>query len=159
MPIAPIPATAEGLPINLNRRRFLAAAPAAAGALLPIPALAVTSPPETPQEELDRAVGALFAAMTRIHGEGVRIIRNGNSGICVMAPDRPELFNFTGAGLYEVQHEGGRPIWRMERAPEHDDPAGYGRAFWVTPQFRPKERSLKFDIALTGKFVRFIRAI
>lgn len=144
---------------SLSRRTFLTAAPASAAALLPLPALAVTPPAETPDEELERTLGALVAAMTRIHGEGVRIVRNGNVGICVMEPDRPELFNFTGAGLYELRLDGVRRFWRVERAAMHDDPAGYGRAFWVAPPYRLEERHLMFDIALTGKFVRFVRAI
>jgi hypothetical protein len=151
MPSLPTRATAEGVPINLSRRGFLACTPAAAGALLPVAALAATAPLITPEEELERAAGALMAAMSRAHDRPARLEREGARRLSVVVDDVPADFEFAGAGLYELTDDGARVRRWIERAAEYDQPDGYGRAFWVSPAHCLQNRSLQFDIALTGK--------
>ena len=118
---------------TLTRRTFLAAAPATAVSLRPASALACAEPVETPEAQLERAVEALFAAMTRIHGEGCWIQRNDNSMIAVMEPVRPRIVEFQGPGKYEVEIGKLKPIMWVERAPELDRPS-MGRCFRAIPQ-------------------------
>ena len=140
---------------TLTRRTFLSAAPASAVSLRSASALASAEPVETPEAQLERAVEALFAAMTRIHGEGCWIQRNGNSIIAVMEPVRPRIVEFQGPGKYEVEIGKTKPIMAITRAPDHDSPR-FGRCFYAVPQPADLKRRYYFEDELRKILIRKI---
>ena len=138
---------------TLTRRTFLAGVPATAVSLRPASALASAEPVETPEAQLERAVEALFAAMTRIHGEGCRIDRNGTSMVSITAPHRPASFEFQGPGKYEVEIGGLRAVMWIKRAPDQDNKR-FGRCFYAVPKPADLIRRYYFEDNLKAILVR-----
>lgn len=138
---------------TLTRRTFLASAPASVAGLLPASAIASTAPADTPEQELEDAIAALQAAMARIHGEVCRIERSGNSMISIMAPHRPDSFEFEGSGKYEVEIGGLRAVMWIKRAPDHDSKR-FGRCFYAVPKPADLIRRYYFEDDLKAVLIR-----
>lgn len=139
MPNTSIRAAAEGLP-KFTRRGAIGLI-----AAIVTPTVALTSevpsmreeapaPSLTPEEQLAAATAAMESAMIAIHGEGVRILRNGNHIISFLEPEKPRIVEWQGDGEYEVElTKKLQPIFRIGRFPAFDD-YNDGRCYRLEPR-------------------------
>lgn len=139
---------------TVSRRNFLTVlAGVSASACAPVPAPAhgaaqcgtssaspIPAPQLSDEQRLEAAVNELVAAMEAIHGQGVRIERDGSNFLNFTKP--PRSAEFQGAGFYEYDNgENLRSPWKaatpktawVEPAPRFDS-AREGRCFSLAVQ-------------------------
>jgi hypothetical protein len=129
----------------INRRNFLKQAPSVAAVVAAPPSLLAAEAPtpsiETPQQVIDRLVIELHLAMRQAHGACDLVRSEDSSMIAFCPPPRPRTVEFAGAGRYEVDDRGIRPIMFIERAPQYDHPRD-GRCFKAVPE--PSQLKTRF---------------
>jgi hypothetical protein len=107
----------------------------------------------TPEQEVDRLVLELHVAMRQVHGK-CRLIRCEDSAtITFCPPPRPRTVEFAGAGRYEVDDCGIRPLMWVERAPQFDSLTD-GRCFKAVPEPRQLKTRYYYEVHLRTILVR-----